>query len=273
MKRLHNDPRSLLSFRLDGEMVESSETVRQVHSTFLSHFEPQFSSVFSWLREMPAGDLVALPSSCDDIATVFDLAGARPVSVSMSPTARLYPRIIVAGCSRHPFQTLAIDPVGFMESGGVLVTSDRTIASVQLPPGLISSMSPAAPGRARLPILATAPGMSPAVALAAGHLPVAVDHGAGTNVQVLAADILTGKPVVLAVRVGVGWLLHSVAHWYQHCPAPATAVERRPVLLTGYQIDSPELPASASLGLVLAVRSMLFLLLSGLQLVLENRRN
>jgi hypothetical protein len=42
MKRLNDDPRSLLSLRLDGEAVESSATVRQVHSTFLSHYEPQF---------------------------------------------------------------------------------------------------------------------------------------------------------------------------------------------------------------------------------------
>jgi hypothetical protein len=273
MKRLNDDPRSLLSLRLDGEAVESSATVRQVHSAFLSHFEPQFPRVFDRLRRLPAGGLVVLPSHCDDIAMVLSLAGASPVAVVDGEEAQSNARIIVAGCSRQPVATLAGDPVRFMQSGGVLVTSDRTIASVHLSPGLISRRQPAAPGRARLSSLANAMGLFPAVALAAGHIPVTVDHRAGTQVQVLAVDCLTGLPVVIAARVGRGWLLHSVAHWYQHCPAPATAVERRPAHLIGNQSPVAELPAGASLGLVEAVRSMLFLLLTGLELVLEDRRN
>jgi hypothetical protein len=273
MKRLHNDLRSQLSLRLDGNPVESSQTVRQVHATVLSEFEPQFSRVLAWLRQMPTGELVALQSHCDAVSTVFDLAGARPVFVTERPSVQLNPRVIIAGCGRQHFQKLAIDPVGFMRSGGVLVTSDHTLASVHLPAGLILREPPAAPGRARLPYLETASGLAPAVALAAGHIPVSVDNASGTNVHVLATDILTGKPVVLVVRVGEGWLLHSVAHWYQHCPVPATAVERRPVNLTGYHMDCPELPEDASVGLVLAARSMLVLLLSALQMVLDNSRN
>jgi len=273
MKRLNDDPRSLLSLRLDGEAVESSATVRQVHASFLSHFEPRFQQVFDRVRQIPAGALVALPSHCDDIARVFELAGARPVSLAEGAVGRCKPEIIVAGCNRHSIQSLVDDPVGFMTSGGVLVTSDRTIAYVPLPPGLISLRPPAAPARARLSSLANTAGLFPAVALAAGHIPVTVDHRPGTQVQVLAVDCLTGLPVVIAARVGRGWLLHSVAHWYQHCPAPATAVERRPAHLIGNQSPVAELPAGASLGLVEAVRSMLFLLLTGLELVLEDRRN
>jgi hypothetical protein len=273
MKRLNDDPRSLLSLRLDGEAVESSATVRQVHSTFLSHYEPQFPQVFDWLRQMPAGDLLALPSHCDVIAAVFDMAGASPVSLTDGARGSHNPGMIIAGCSRQSIHLPAGDPVGFMKSGGVLVTSDRSIASVHLPPGLISLRPPAAPGRARLSSLANDAGLFPAVALAAGHIPVSVDYRAGSQVQVLAADCLTGLPVVIAVQVGRGWLLHSVAHWYQHCPAPATAVERRPARLRGNLSPVAELPAGASLGLVDAVRSMLSLLLNGLEIVLEDRRH
>ncbi len=83
------------------------------------------------------------------------------------------------------------------------------------------------------------------VRLPAGHIPVRLCDTAHGRVSVIASDHVTGDPIVFAARIGHGWLLHSVAHWYQD----AGSCER----LTG------------------AIRSMSLSLLAGLEYVLTTQ--
>lgn len=250
------DARVHLADVLDGKPSHSSPSVHLLYSSMIATQLRWFTDVDYAIQALPGRAAGVVPSSCDAVGSLARMLGASVRQLHLNPVAANQTRLIVAGCSRNLPDLL---PSDFFERGGVLVTSDQTILDVPFPPGLLSILSPASPRQASLLIHHDQHSVSRKVKLAAGHIPVRLIDPDNPNARVVAVDRLTGDPIVVQVRVGSGWVLHSVAHWFQdETPGISVFVEPR----RGYdRVQQHRAPS----GLVDAARAMVLSLLHGLR--------
>lgn len=150
----------------------------------------------------------------DDPATAASLGGPRPASM---------PPVLLIGSDPSP----ATDAVlrRQLNCGGLVVTSDR---SANLPTfetlGVRTRAAAATHVRAVRSVEATGddlPGLAadrlyPALRLSAGHRALLGVAQPEATAKVLVRDVHTREPLVVLWRVGGGYLLHSVAHWWQN---------------------------------------------------------
>lgn len=275
------DPRAKLARELDGKPVESTETVDRVYRAVADILEHRFESTLAALRQLKPQEVLLAYSCTDETAPVFQALGVdaavnRDTDLDLSQT-----RLAVCSCFGRESPVERGQLAGFFERGGIMVTSDRSIANLPLPAHGLQIDMPAPPKRARLvmspattrdwPVVAAGGDtLAAAVTLEAGHIPVDVLIDAAQPAIPLAYDVFTGKPLVLVVPVGSGRIVHSVAHWYQFSPEPATAVELRTLAMLPPQNGAVGLLPDISVGLFWAARAMLFTLLSGLELSFQD---
>lgn len=275
------DLRARLARQLDGRLIESAETTRQVYATLLDAMSDRFAGVLKILRSLDPLEVVLVESAADDVCLLFRMMGVEAVTPDSAAFDPSRTRLLVKGCVGRSSSLSSEQLAAFLERGGILVTSDRTIAALPHRPEQIVLDEPAPPRRGRVKpagqaavawaqVVGEGHEFAPAVALDAGYLPIDVVPSADESTVVLAHDALGGHPLVVVAPVGNGWLLHSVAHWYQRAPDRSTAVERRPVASLQGQLSGVGLPAETSVGLFLAARVMLFNLLYGLEATLRH---
>lgn len=279
---LYRDPRVRLALELGDGPFESTETVHAVYRGVLNTLEPRFQRTLNMIRRFTADELLLAHSCADDVASLFHLAGA----TGDRNSSRFYDlagvRLAVLGCLSRNHGLTSEALADYFADGGVLVTSDKAIAHLPLPPFGLHVNEPVGPRRGRMMVSPrTTHGwddvvqqgrlLASAVTLDAGHIPVDVVCEERDDVWVLAHEALGGRPLVVVARVLDGWLVHAVPHWFQTPPGMPTAVERRPLATLAHHIGGFDVPSDASVGLFMAARAMVFTLLSGLEIAFGSR--
>lgn len=205
------DVRVALSKTLDGVSAIRAPSVHLLYlRTMNAHLDchPDVDAALQGLP-MPAA---VVPSGCDEVGALVRMLGVTVRQVHTSPGIAQQASVLVAGCSSRLPDYL---PDGFFERGGILITSGRSILDVPLPTGLITILPAAPPASVVLNIRDDAVlGQARKVHLEAGHIPIGVHTPGDPRVSVVATS-RGGEPIVVVVRIGAGWLLHSVAHWVQ----------------------------------------------------------
>ena len=241
------DPRVALSDAIDGAPVEGSSTIHRHYAAIIRAHSRRFTGLDIALNHAAPTVAAVLPSTCDHPGALLRMAGFTIRQAVLSPAILADARVLVAGCSRCLPSFL---PDGFFHRGGILVSSDRTILDVPLPDGVLTRHQPSPARSVPLLVHDERQSIAQGTSLAAGHIPVSLQDRDPARVMVIATDCTSGEPVVFAVRIGNGWLLHSIAHWYQDSCVPG-------------ETDT----------LLQSVRAMSLALLTGLQRVLSAPSN
>ncbi len=283
MAELHEfDARARLTSRLSGPPVESVDTVDKVYSALIRVVTQRFQPTLELLRALNRHEVLLAHSCADRVASLFTLLGVDS-EICADPDLDLSSKsLAVFGCFGRQTPVSGDQLDAFFQRGGVLVTSDRAVVNLTLPGHGIVIDDPAPPTRARMVVstemtagwpelVGDGADLAAAIPLEAGHIPVDMCLDAERPAVALAHDALSARPLVVAAPVHTGWIVHSVAHWYQHVLEPVTDLERRPVDVPVGQARDMALPPEASFGLFWAARSMLFTLLSGLELAFGNQ--
>jgi len=107
-------------------------------------------------------------------------------------------------------------------------------------------------------------GLLPAVNLDAGHAPLDAER-LHASAEVLAYDGLTGEPLVVALPVANGRVIHAVPHWRQPTDAALTGLELRPLAtVANYREFVPSGGEELTLGAFWSALGMLRSLVAGL---------
>lgn len=253
-----SDPRAVVARELDDAAVRRSSSIHLLYRDVISAQAHSLTGLDLAIDRLPQRFAAVVPSNCDDIGALVRMAGIPVRQTVRDPGLAACSPILVAGCSRELRDYL---PDDFFDRGGVLITSDRTILDVPLPAGLITTLPPAAPRAVRIGIAGEASSIPHSVRLAAGHIPVRIVNPCDPRVHVIATAHTSGEPIVVAVHIGNGWLLHSVAHWYQD-DAPFTRF-----VIDRASPPGEHAPKLVRLGLDDAIRAMSLSLLRGLHVV------
>lgn len=259
-----SDPRAAMSLALDGRTVAGSAATRLVYRTLLMHYADQRTALFTALDVQHA---VLLPSACDDVAALFRIAGVRPSGSTLCTEGLPNTGLIVAGCRSCRSSDMRSKLEHFFAGGGVLVTSGRSILDVPLPSDTLHLLPPDAPRH----VLQCAHDTLPFAAhLAAGHIGLRAVDPDDSRLRVLAYDRETGFPLAIALRIGTGWLLHSVPHWYQDaCDVPDGDGHDHGLA----DLSHLRFPSDTTPGLLLAASGMLQILFAGLETAFDVARN
>jgi hypothetical protein len=228
--------------------------------------------------------LYALAGDLDGSSRLLDICGVSHRSASEWRAAFDDAGIVFIGCRRGLADMSAIDVRRFLRRGGTIISSDLAATA----PGLRSLCRPlgcAGPVRARVGVTDPASGQTtpaplpirdvpehlqfyPAINLSPGHPRLAVSAEQLSTTRVLARDVLSGDPLVVLVREGNGWLLHAAPHWWQSGGPLNSALGRRLLgSVPGLRRLGPA-HAHVSFGEFLSAWTMLWLLFSGLSVVL-----
>jgi hypothetical protein len=258
-----HEPIHQLALEIDGVALTGALSPEAAYRVALATLDASESGVLARLAEN--GPITAIGGLFDDIGALLRALGCTVTSSEL----RLPPapaRVVAVGC---PHRSFDIDPAwlaGFLDAGGLLITSDKA-AHLPALADLLPTRKPQPPRRARLMLGGRPDDLLPAVALDAGHAPLDPAR-LNAAADVLAYDALTGDPLVVSVRAGAGHILHAVPHWRQTSSLGFSALEARPLRsVAAYRERVPDAPDGLSLGAFRAAEAMLRALAAGLRSV------
>lgn len=262
-----SDTSRQLVLEIDGLPLRDGSAAVYTIQSVISSLSDQDRELLKQLRGVIGLEIGIIDRHFDDVSTLIGQLGFKPRAIAGEDLGETDLRVVAIGCPHRHTRLDQIDATSFLRRGGVLLSSDKAIRL----PG-ISAFVEHAPGRAPAQVrLCKVTGgaddraMLPAVWLDPGHLPIAPNARRSPDVTTLAFDPMTGQPLVIAVQVDDGVIIHSVPHWLQIPYENAlTSVERRPLRdVPQYRHLGNTFPG-VTLGAFLAQRAMIDLLLQGL---------
>jgi hypothetical protein len=264
-RKVLQDSHVQFNYRLSESLRQASNETARVYAVAAGRLAPPIASALAQLRRIAAAEVRVYAGSHDRVMSLLQALQMQHVAGDTGDSRPA--RLVVIGC-RHRADIRTVAAIrAALDAGAVVLSADRSAGL----PILRDVLHPAAPlaGRwARLsPVVVSDSvgsqrrGLPPSIWLAAGHLPVQPITGTVT----LAQDALSGEPIVVLVRRFNGWILHSVAHWWQDDSSRFTAVAQLP---TG-RAEGCDPDLSLSSGALSAATAMIEAMISGLLLARE----
>ena len=230
-------PREQLALALDGHLptgdLEAHHGYRLAGRLLLPHLQ----HVYAALGLAPGTMFSVLNSRYDHMDRLLIAAGfAQNVHAEALRRAghdRFAP-VLLVGSDAQPSTDVMVR--AHLQSGGLVVTSDRAAdLPVFASAGVLTRrgssrhvrIDRASPARGDFTDPFAIGRLQPAVRLSAGHREVYGVAHPEQVIAVLAREASTRLPLVMLARVGNGFLLHSVAHWWQNEMPDRTDLGRR----------------------------------------------
>lgn len=230
-------PREQLALALDGHLPTGDLEARHGYRLAGRLLRPHLHQTYTALGLAPGAMFSVLNSRYDHMDRLLVAAGfahndlAEPLRRAGSDRSA---PVLLVGSDAQPSTDVMVR--AHLNTGGLVVTSDRAAdLPVFATAGLLTRrgcsrhvrIDRASPARGDLADPFADGRLQPAVRLSAGHREV---YGAAHPEQViavLAREASTRLPLVMLIRVGNGFLLHSVAHWWQNESPDKTDLGRR----------------------------------------------
>ncbi|MEZ4523200.1 MAG: hypothetical protein R3A46_16395 [Thermomicrobiales bacterium] len=259
-----------LVLEVDGTPLHGGASAGYTVQAVLDSFDDAERKRLARLRDAIGPAVGIVDSHFDDTPMLLGQLGFTPCRIAGEDLGGSERKLVVISCPHRHTRLDHEDTRRFLDRGGILISSDRAIRL----PGIstyLKHLSGRGPARARLLMEAgTDYPAQPPVWLDPGHLPIDPTSLSTRMSSVLASNALTGEPLVVHVHAAGGGIVHSVGHWLQIPDESAlTSVERRPLRDVPHFRHAGNSYPGISLGGFLAQRSMVELLIQGIEAVLE----